>query len=204
MMRGKQVLIDALGFVAPAWVAKRRAKQFAEGIIRIYRVPDGWSEAENAYWWLPETDGHGKLLRPARLSEREKQRYLVAEHANLITNGGRTQVLTFLGSQSGTTPAFTQFFAIGTGGINAVSPTDTALANEFFRKAPTTYTVQGTQVDIQIQLGTTDAQATYTNVGIFGVSATSTLGSGTLMTHSLFSFTKGAYAINIDYIINLL
>ena len=162
-----------------------------QGYIRAYRVPDGWSEAENTYWWQ-------------RLSLREKSRYLVAEAPNLITNNGRAQVLTYIGGFSGSTTAFAQQFAIGTGAIGAVSPADTALANEVFRKAPTSYTVSGTQVDVLIQLGSTDAQVTFTNVGLFGNGATGTLGSGTMVTHSLFSFTKGSFAINLDYVLNLL
>lgn len=177
--------------------------EFAEGVVRVYRLPDRWSEADYRYWWLPETDGHGTILRPARLSPAEKRRYLLDETHNMIMVAGRSQVLAFLGSSSGTTAAFTQFFAIGTGTIASVSPSDTSLANEIFRKAPATYSVQGTEVDINVQLGTTDAEATYTNVGIFGINASSTLGSGTLMTHALCSFTKGAFAIAIDYLINL-
>jgi hypothetical protein len=191
----------------PFWFGgrRRRAQAFAEGILRVRRLPPELEDPDQyRYWWLPETDWRGHVLRPARLSEREKQGYQVAEFHNLITNNGRSQVLTFIGSASGTTPPFTQQFAVGNGAISGVNATDTSLANEVFRKAPASYAVQGTEVDINIVFGTTDAEYTYTNAGIWGVSASGTLGSGVLMTHALFSYTKGAYAISIDYIINVL
>jgi hypothetical protein len=178
---------------------------FAEGTIRIRLLPRELAEDEQLYryWWLPELDANHQVLRPARITDATKDRMDLAVFHNMIMTAGRTQVLTFIGSSSGTTQAFTQQFAVGTGAISGVSPNDTSLANEIFRKVPTSYSVQGTEVDINIAFGTTDAEATLTNCGIFGVNATGTLGSGSLMTHALFSFTKGAFAIAVDYIINL-
>jgi hypothetical protein len=183
-----------------------RPDAFAEGIIRVRLLPQELADDANAYrrWWLPEIDANHRVLRPSRISDAEKARMDLAVYHNMIMIAGRNQVLTFIGSSSGTTQAFTQYFAVGTGAISGVSPGDSSLANEIFRKAPASYSVQGTEVDINIQFGTTDAEATLTNCGIFGVNATGTLGSGTLMTHALFSFTKGAFAIAVDYVINLL
>lgn len=179
--------------------------EFAEGIIRVRKIPNEWTAEDYAYWWLPQTDDKGKVLRPARISEQEKERYYqLAEFENLITIAGRTQVLTYIGSPSGNTTQWSQYFAVGTGAITSVSAGDTSLANEVFRKAQTSYSVNGTQVDVNIQFGTTDAEFTYTNAGLFGAGASGTLNSGVLMTHALFSFSKGAFALSIDYIINLL
>jgi hypothetical protein len=178
--------------------------QFAEGLIRIRRIPDSWSEADYKYWYLPETDKNGKILRPARISDYEKQQMQIAEAANQVMNQGRTQVLSYIGSPSGSTTGWAQYFAIGTGAITSTSPTDTSLANEIWRKSPTSYSVNGTLVDINVQMSTSDAQAAFTNCGIYGNGASSTLGSGSLLTHALFSFTKGAIAISIDYLVNLL
>jgi len=180
-----------------------KRKLFAEGIIRIRQIPAMWTEAEYRYWWLPETD-RGRIIRPARMSEREKEQYQIGEFRNAILNNGRTQILTFIGSSSGTTAPFCQYFAVGTGAISSVNPTDTTLANEVFRKAPASFAVNGTQVDINVQFGSTEAEYTYTNCGIWGVSATSTLGSGVLMTKAMCSFSKGAFGISVDYLINLL
>lgn len=182
----------------------RENMQFAEGIIRIRRIPDSWSESEYREWWLPTTDNRGQIIRPARISEREKQAMQIGEFHNAIMNAGRTQILTYMGSLTGSSVPWGQYFAIGTGAITATSPTDTALSNEIFRKQPTSYSVNGTEVDLNIQLAATDAEATFTNAGIFGNSATSTLGSGSLLTHALFSFTKGNFAISVDYVVNLL
>lgn len=181
----------------------KETKQFAEGIIRVHRLPFD-NDEEYEYWWLPKTNGRGKILRPARMGQREKARYLEVEGHNQIMNAGRSAVLSYIGSASGSTTQWSQYLAIGNGAITAVSPTDTNLANEVFRKTPSSFSVVGTQVDITTQLGSTDAQTSITNVGLFGGGASSTLGSGTLMTHALFSYTKGAYAVNVDYIVNLL
>jgi hypothetical protein len=177
--------------------------KFAEGIIRIRRLPFDTDE-EYRRWWLPTTDGKGKILRPARMSEREKERYQEAEARNQIMNAGRSAVLSYIGSTSGSTTQWAQYFAVGTGAITAVSPTDTALSNEVFRKIPASFSVNGTLVDINILFGTTDAVVTMTNCGLFGAGATSTLGSGTMMSHALFAYSKGSFSIAVDYVINLL
>ena len=178
---------------------------FAEGTIRIRHIPEQWSEEEYRYWWLPVTDHTGHILKPARLSEQQKAQFeLLGKYENLITNAGRSQVLTYIGSSTGSTTQWSQYFAVGTGTIAGVSPSDNVVVNEVFRKAQTSFSVSGTQVDVNFQFGTTDGQFTYTNAGLFGNGATATLGSGTLVTHALFSFTKGAFAIAIDYIVNLL
>ena len=194
-------IYDMMAFTPPP----QKKPKFAEGIIRVRRIPDEWTEEDYRYWWLPETDGHGKILRPARISEQEKEReYQTDEFTNLITTNGRTNVLTYIGSSTGSTTQWSQYFAVGTGAITAVSASDTSLSNEVFRKSQASFSVNGTLVDVNFQFGTTDAEFAYTNAGIFGNAASGTLGSGTLMTHALFSYTKGAYAISIDYVINLL
>lgn len=179
--------------------------KFAEGIIRVRRIPDEWTPEEYAYWWLPETDGHGKILRPARISEQVKEReHQIAEFSNLITTNGRNNVLTYIGSSTGSTTQWSQYFAVGTGAITAVSASDTSLSNETFRVALSTYSVSGTQVDMNFQIGSGQALFAFTNSGIFGGGASSTLGSGVMMTHALFAYTHGAWAISIDYLVNLL
>lgn len=200
------IITDCTAFAYPPTQSTPPAKgeQFAEGIIRIRRIPDEWSEADYRYWYLPETDEHGKVLRPARISEHEKAAMQIAEAHNAIMQAGRTAVLSYIGSPSGSTTGWSQYLAIGTGAITATTPQDTALSNEVFRKAPVSFAVNGTLVDINIQLGTTESQVSMTNVGLYGNGASSTLGSGTLFTHALFSFTKGAQAISIDYLVNLL
>ena len=195
---------NTLTFRPPRVGKKRLGKQFAEGIIRLYRLPDGWTDEDTQRLWTPETDRRGRIVRAACMSLRDKQRYLDYEAANQIMNAGRTQVLTYIGSSSGNSTQWAQYLAIGTGAITATSPTDTALANEVFRKAQSSYAVNGTQVDVLFSLGNSDAQVTMTNAGLWGNAASGTLGSGSLYTHALFAYTKGNYAVNIDYLINLL
>jgi len=181
-----------------------KPRQFAEGIIRVRRLPPEWTDADYAYWWLPEKDEAGRLIRPARMSEREKDRYTEAVFANQIMTAGRTQILIYIGASGGNTTGFAKYLALGTGTIQSTTPNDTSLANETFRKAQNSNTVSGTQVDINFQLASGDINSAITNCGIFGNTATGTLGSGTLYTHALFSYTKGAYTIAIDYLIVLL
>lgn len=176
---------------------------FLEGRIQVYRLPDGMSEQEYKDLWLPETDGKGTILRPARLSPQEKARHLDYETENDIMQAGRTAVLSYIGSGSGSTTQWAQYFAVGTGAISGITPQDSSLANEVFRKIQTSFAVNGTTVDINFQFGTTDAQTTYTNAGLWGNGASGTLGSGTLYTHALFAYSKGAYAIAIDYLVDL-
>jgi hypothetical protein len=192
---------DSTAFAPPAG----KSKQFAEGIIRIRRIPDSWSDADYRYWYLPETDKHGKIIRPARISDHEKEGMQLEEYRNQITNLGRAQVLSYIGSPSGSSTQWAQQFGIGTGAITATSPTDTSLSNEIWRKPPTAFSVNGTLVDINIPMSTSDASGSvFTNCGIFGNGATSTLSSGSLLTHALFSFSKGSVALSVDYLINLL
>lgn len=178
--------------------------QFAEGIIRVRRLPPEWTEDDYRYWWLPERDDEGHLLRLPRMEEREKDTYTEAVFENLIMTAGRSQVLTYIGGTAGSTVAFGKYLGIGTGAILAPGPADTSLATETFRKLQAAFTVAGTQVDINFNLTSGDANVTMTNAGLFGGTATISLNSGTLETHALFAYVKGAWTIAIDYLINLL
>jgi hypothetical protein len=197
------IFTERANFAPPPTINEK--VKFGEGIIRIRRIPSEWSEADYKYWYLPETDNHGKIIRPARISDSEKERMQIAEYNNQIMNQGRAQVLAYIGSSTGSSTQWSQYFAIGTGSITATSPTDTSLSNEIWRKQPTSFSVTGTQVDVNIQMATSDVSGSvFTNCGIFGNGATATLGSGNLLTHALFSFSKGSIALSIDYLVNLL
>lgn len=206
---------DSLAFTPPPMSAgarrdhlplsRKEHRPFAEGIIRVRRLPEEWSPEEYRYWWLPETDERGLVVRPARIPEREKDaRYTEAVFENLVTYNGKTQVLTYIGASGGNTTGFSKYIALGTGGITAPNPSDTVLVNETFRKVQASYSVQGTQVDVSFSLLSGDANASLTECGLYGGSATGTRNSGTLMTHALFSYTKGSWPVSIDYIIVLL
>ena len=176
------------------------------GIIRWHEVPFV-DEAEYRRWWLPETvieRGVLRVIREPRMSAREKERYAVAEDKNILTTAGRTQILTFMSSQVSGTAPLAQYFAIGTFPINGVDPGDASVQGEIFRAAPSTTTITGTQVDVATFIGQTQAEATYTNVGLFGINAVGTVGgAGTLMTHALSNYTKGNVPVTADYLLNL-
>ncbi len=174
------------------------------GLIRAREVPFD-SEEEWRYWWLPEiamVNGKMKIIRLARMSQQEKERFTVAEAHNILVSSGISAILGYIGSQNGSTEAFAQEFAVGTIAINSVSAGDTSVQGEIWRAAPSTSNVTGVQIDISVFVGSTLAAGNWTNVGLYGNGATSTSGSGTLMTHSLFTYTKvNGTPITVDYLI---
>lgn len=138
------------------------------------------------------------------ISEREKKRYTVVESHNQLMVAGRAALLTFAGATGGSTTPFGKYIAIGTGALQATSPTDTQLVNEVYRVVQSAYIIQGSQVDLNFQVPSGSAQVVMSEAGLFGGSATTTLNSGTLDTHVLFSYSKGSYPVSVDYIISLI
>jgi len=175
-----------------------------EGILKIREIPADWTDEEFRRWWCDERDpASGALLRKAGMDEREKDRYTVLEARNLLMSAGRTQLLTFAGASTAPT-AFAQYYSVGTGSIFTVQASDTTIATELFRAVPASYSVVGNGVTITTNFSTSQANGTYTNAGLWGNGASGTLGTGTLMTHLLYSYTKtSANAIVNDYTISL-
>jgi hypothetical protein len=160
-----------------------------EGILRIYEVPED-----------PGLRRHWKHLA---LPEKAREGRLVVEACNMIMSAGRTQILSFIGA-SGATNAFAQYYAVGTGAIYVIQPSDSSLATELFRAVPGSFSVVGNAVTISTSFSTSQGNGTYTNSGLFGNNATSTPGSGVLFTHLLYSYTKtSATAIENDYTLTL-
>lgn len=164
------------------------------GIVRFREIPPDWTEDDFRYWWIPEVDCDGRIIRKARMSEKEKSRWTRQENSNMLLTAGRNTILAFVGSNMSTTLyGFAGFLGLGTTNIVQVYPADTSVAGEFFRKQPASATVSGNSVDIATVLTTTDAVGTLTNGGLIGgQGATSSLGTGNLYVKSLIipSFTK--------------
>lgn len=172
------------------------------GLIRARAVPFETRE-EWEHWWLGEFDARGRMIRPPRMSEKEKERYTVAEAPNILVSSGITQVLNYVGSASGNATAFAQYFAVGNIAIAQLNSNDTSVAGEYFRAAPSLSTVSGSQIDVSTFFGSTQGNGSITNAGLFGNGATSTIASGTLMTHSFFQYTKvNGVAITADYLLS--
>lgn len=172
------------------------------GLIRARAVPFE-TEEEWKRWWLGEFDSQGRMIRPPRMSEKEKERYTVAEAPNILVSSGITLLLSYIGSSSGNTTGFAQYLAVGNIALSQLNSNDTSVAGEFFRAAPSTSTISGSQIDVSTFVGSTQAVGTITNAGLFGNGATSTTGSGTLYTHSLFSHTKvSGQAETFDYLLS--
>lgn len=171
---------------------------FVQGIIKVREIPAEWSTEDYRYWWLPKKNEKGEVIRAARMSDSEKDRWTVAESKNTLTSAGRTAVLNFLGN---TTVSFFQYFSVGTGTISAVSAADTSMSTELARLAPSSATVSGNQIDVATLFSTSQGNGVWSNSGVFGNGATSTLGSGTLYAHSLFSYSKtSAIQVSADYV----
>ncbi|HEX3640100.1 MAG TPA: hypothetical protein VHV10_02295 [Ktedonobacteraceae bacterium] len=191
-------LVQHLG-VAPEYLA-------VQGIIRFRRIPDDWSEAEYRRLWLPEWNSDGtKIIRESIITPKEKDRYTVEEYHNILTTSGRQEILTYLASTAANTPAFAQEFGLGNFPINKVEPGDTQVQGELFRAAPSTATITGTQLDLAVLVGAAQAVGTLTNAGLFGVNATGTANSGTMMTHALIAnFVKAnGPTYTVDYLLNI-
>lgn len=169
-----------------------------EGVLRVYEVPE---ELWLLRWWKHVRKRGWKYLT---LEEKAREGKLVVETHNMIMSAGRTQILSFIGA-SGSTTAFSQYYAVGTGAIYTISPSDSSLAGELFRAIPAAFSVVGNAVTISTPFSTSQANGTYTNAGLFGSTATSTPGSGVLMTHLLYSYVKtSAVAIANDYTVTAL
>lgn len=165
------------------------------------------TEEEWRYWWVGELNARGEMIRPPRMSEKEKDRYTAAESQNMIVAAGVTQLLNFVGSPNGNNTGFAQQLAFGNGALNTVNFSDTSLASEIFRLASITSNISGMQLDISALRGGGGSPTTITNVGLFGAGATGTLGSGTMMTKSLLSYTQPAASAQIpnvayDYLLS--
>ena len=173
------------------------------GILKIREIPADWTPAEYRHWWCDERSSSGRVIRRAAMSEAEKERWTVWEGSNMLMNAGRTQILTFMGQL--TAPAsFSQFYAVGTGTIYSVQPSDTTLATELFRLAPASFSIVGNAVTVSTVFSTSQGNGTWSNAALFGVNATSTANSGVMMTHILCSYIKtSASAIVSDYVMSL-
>lgn len=170
---------------------KQMEQIFWQGIVKVRELPAGLSFEEYLAWW-------------PRLTERDRERYTAAEHHNILTLNGFQQLLTYVSSGNATTLGFSQYFSVGTFPITTVQAGDTSVQGELFRAAPTSSTITGNQLTLSTYFGASQANGNYTNAGLYGVNATATLGSGTLMTHTLYTYTKSnGTAISNDYIIIL-
>lgn len=184
------------------------------GIITLHEIPNEWSEEDFNYWWCPLTTPDGQILQPARITDEAKAQRIVKKTENLITNAGIALILTNL-SVANQVQQFpvTQILSVGNGAISGVTRADTSVAGDAFgtnaRKAPSSFSRVGFQTTIVTSYASGDANGSWTNIGFYGYNtgssqnATTTAGTGALMTHALFSFTKGATAYAVNYTFNL-
>lgn len=199
----------------------RRGPDGIDGILSLYEIPNEFAEDKELFdaWWLPRTeigrDGLYHIIEPARISDEAKaQRLVMPPMHNLITNLGISLILTNLSvtTQAAMFPV-TQIMSVGNGTCTGVLRTDTSVPGDAFvataRKAPTSYAINGFLTTIITNYGTTDAVGTWTNAGWYGYkvasaqNATTTGGTGALMSHVLFPFVKSnsaSYSINYAFL----
>lgn len=184
------------------------------GIITIHKIPDEWTDEDFKRYWCPLTAPNGQILQPARISDEVKRAWMVPLSngelyaKNLITNNGISQLLTNHGVQAqASMQPFSQILSMGNGAITGVTRADTSVAGDGFatgaRKAPASHANTGFSVTVTTNFLSTDAVGTITNLGFYGGgSATTTTGTGTLLSHALFNFVKGstAYALNYAFL----
>lgn len=174
-----------------------------KGIITAHEIPD-WTDEEFAERW-------------ARMSEGEKRSRLIPladgrmQAENLITNAGIALLLNNVSVPGqGNMQPFAQILSVGNGSISGVTRADTSVAGDGFgtnsRKAPASFTITGFTTAIVTNFASGDANGTWTNIGLYGFkvsgaqNASTSIGTGALMTHALFNFPKGASAIAVQYL----
>jgi hypothetical protein len=170
-------------------------KDFFVGRIIGFEHPQGMPLQEYWRWWPSLNESEQRHWRES---------HQCLETHNLLTVQGRTQLLSYIGSNAAVNAPFAQYLAIGNFPIANVSGGDTSVQGEIYRQIPNSAVVTGTQIDIQTVIGTSSGNGTWTNCGLYGLNATSTSGSGTLMTHALLSYTKlNTQGVTVDYLVNL-
>jgi len=141
------------------------------GVLSAYLTPDMPMD-ELLKWWRS-------------LTKRERERYLVYRHENMILAAGKSAFI-----QSGINSTTLKYFAIGTGTFSGAVSTDTALPTEQYRQATGTFTYLGNQVTVETVFDGTHGNYTYTCAGLFGGSASGTANSGTLECEAPYVLTK--------------
>lgn len=185
------------------------------GKILLHETPTEWNDNDFQYWWCPTTDKNGNILVPARISDEAKaQRLAIPPVSNLITNTGIALLLANMSvTGQGSMEPFFQILSIGNGAITGVTRQTSAVAGDGFatnsRKAPASFSVTGFSTNVVTNFASGDVQGTWTNLGIYGynvagaANATTSSGTGALMTAALFSFVKGASAYALSYVLTL-
>jgi len=171
------------------------------GIITIHEIPE-WTDEELAYWW-------------SRMSDEAKAQRQVKEPVhNLLTNTG---VNLFLANNSkasqGSMFPWSQILSVGNGAFTGASRELIAVSGDGFasgsRKVPASDSQIGFQSTLVFNFGTGDAVGTWTNAGLYGYKtstaqdATTTAGTGALMTIAAYPFVKGSVAYAVQYVLTL-
>ncbi len=195
----------------------KRGPDGLDGILRIYAIPEEFAQNKELFdaWWMPETeqgpDGFYRIVRDARISDEAKAQRLAAPPVhNLITNLGIALILSNLSvTTQGSMQPVTQIMSAGNGTCTGVLRGDTSVPGDGFttgaRKAPASFAVVGFLTTIITNFASGDGVGTWTSVGWYGYkvagaqNATTTTGTGALMTHALFPFVKGSSAYSLNY-----
>lgn len=161
------------------------------GLVKVRELPHGCTQEDFVAWW-------------PRLTDTERERYTAYEDHNILTLNGYNQLLTYISANTATTLGFSQYFSVGTFPIISVQAGDTSVAGEIYRAVPTSATITGNQLTLSTYFGPSQGNGLLTNAGLYGVNASAPLGTGTLMTHTLYMYDKvNGQAVSNDYLIIL-
>jgi len=170
----------------PADLPAAEYQRILAGGTRRHQTPDGYSRAGIPIYRLTP--------RALAAVERDLDRLALGCQVtrNIACNAGRTVLLNFIGDTGSL--AGVQYFAVGTGsppaGRSGPAAGDTQLWTEYYRQAPTSYTLSGNQMLISTLFAAGVGNTTYTEAGIFGNGATGTANSGTLFAHATYNYNK--------------
>lgn len=205
-------------------LVERINRKAIEGIVKIREIPSDCSEADFQAWWPRLTEkernrrnaGIGVPRMRFNLWTRRMEwtgEYRQEEEAhNLITNLGITALLQLIdfGLTAQLHP-YQQIMSVGNVPLSGVTRADTAVPGDAFvasaRKVPTAHSEVGFQGTHSTLYGATDAVATWYSAGWYGYNfamsqdATTTGGTGALMTHVMLLFVKpNTTAYTLDYV----
>lgn len=180
------------------------------GVLKVREAPASWTIEDFEYWWFPQlVDPKTKrVLIPARMSEKEKDHLTIATSENMLLINGVQTILSYIIDQSTTSPGVMfQYLALGNGVISAVEPADSSVSGEYYRQQITNLSNFGASAVISVVVAAGSGTSTgITNAGWFGIAASGTLGTGTLMSHVMYlpNIVKGAgQQFTFDYSVEL-
>lgn len=168
----------------------------AGGSRRRLAHPDEVGADGRPIWRLTDRQARQRERLLDRLATGGWERPLpILRAPNVACNQGRSNLLQIVSGSSSATYSGGQYVAVGTGASGpGPQNTDQQLWSELARLQVSSASVSGNQALLSVIFGTSQANGTLTEAGLFGSdnthTATATLGTGILYNHATFSYIK--------------